>query len=101
MSIEDTLTTLIPEPLLIHWCELSPGAFHVGQLSKDVDRQQLYIDRLESLVKKGYLKHHGDKRGWYIPRQNELVEMDYMNANDAPVDIWLPFSLSNYVELHE
>ena len=102
MTIEqDSIFTIIPEPLLIQWIMLSPGAFHVSTLSKDVDRQQLYIDMLERMVDRGYLTHYGDKRGWYEPRKTELVEMDYKGADETPIDIWLPFGLSDYVQLFD
>lgn len=92
---------ILPKELLEYWVGLSPGAFHVSLLSRHVDNQQIYIDRLEELVEDGVLDRYGNKRGWYIPRHTELVEMDYVNTAGEPVDIWLPFDLSDLVEIYE
>lgn len=91
---------IIELELLEYWVGLAPGAFHVSDLSRHKDNQQLYIDRLENLVQKGILEHHGNKRGWYQPRQTKLDEIDYVNVDESYVDIWLPFDLSDLVEIH-
>jgi hypothetical protein len=69
--------------------------------TKDPETELSYITKCERLVEIGVLNRWGSKRGWYIPRKCELVEMDYVNADDSPLDIWLPFNLSDYVELYE
>ena len=87
--------------LLRSWVDIAPGAFHVSDLTKDVEVQQLIIDRLEKMVDEGIIDRHGQRRGWYIPRNTQLEPMDYINGDDNPVDIWLPFNLSDYVELYD
>ena len=83
-----------------YWVGLAPGAFSVSQLTRKTDLQQLYIDMCERLVDKGVLDHYGNIRGWYVPRQTELDEMDYVNVEAEAVDLWLPFELSDLVEIH-
>ena len=89
------------DDLINLWLSLNPGAFHISELSKDIDVQQLLLSRMEDLVIKGSLARHGDRRGWFIPRHTELVKMDFTKADDTPVDIWMPFDISEYVELYE
>jgi len=95
-----TKNLIIPNPLLEYWIGLAPGAFHVSLLSNDNAGQQVYIDKLEKFVEQGILDRYGDKRGWYIPRKVDLVEMDFINCVGEPVDIWLPFGLSDLVEIY-
>jgi len=93
---------IYPETLLLYWVEQSPGAFYVGMFTKnDPEQEMMYITKCEKLVEDGVLNHWGSKRGWYIPRRVELKEIDYINADDKALDIWLPFGLSDYVELYE
>ena len=93
---------IYPETLLQYWVEQSPGAFYVGMFTKnDPEQEMYYITKCERLVETGVLNRWGSKRGWYIPRRLELKEMDYINANDEALEIWLPFGLSDYVELYE
>ena len=87
--------------LIEAWVSIAPGAFHVRDLSKDRDVQLMLESKLEDLVVDGILDHHGTQRGWYIPRHTELERMDYEAADDNPIDIWMPFDLSDYVELYE
>jgi hypothetical protein len=91
---------IIELELLEYWVGLAPGAFHVSDLSRHKDNQQIYIDRLEILVERGILERYGDKRGWYQPRKTRLEEIDYVNVGASYVDIWLPFGLSDAVEIH-
>lgn len=91
---------LLQETLLRNWISLSPGAFSVTDLTKDVEVQQLLVDELEKLVLKGVVDRHGDRRGWYIPRQIQLEKLDYKAAAGNPIDIWLPFDLSDHVSLY-
>jgi hypothetical protein len=90
-----------PAELFRHWIGLSPGAFSVNDLSNDIATRQVYIDMCEGFVDQGVLDRHGGRRGWYVPRQTDLVEMDYHNVEAYPLDIWLPFELSDLVELYE
>ena len=89
------------DTILHYWIDVAPGAFHIGMFAKDPEAELIYISKCEQLVEQGVLNRWGSKRGWYIPRKLELAKMDYVNANDDPVDIWLPFELSDLVELFD
>jgi len=97
----DYADTIMPEPLMEYWVGLAPGAFSVAHLTRKMDLQQLYIDMCERLVQKGTLEHYNDLRGWYVPRRTDLVELDYVNTDAHEVDLWLPFEISDIVEIHE
>ena len=99
--MKNTEPFIIPEPMLEYWVDIAPGAFSVAMITSDREVQQLTIDRLENLVRKGVLDHYGDKRGWYIPRKNELERIDYINADETPVKIWLPFGMHDLVDIHD
>lgn len=95
---EDTLYSI---DQLLDWINDAPGEFHISALARNTTYQQHYTEKLETLVKTGLLEHANKKRGWYRPVDSELEEMDYINAIDEPVDIWLPFELSDKVEIYE
>jgi len=86
---------------LRYWVEMAPGAFSVTQLTRDVQQQLDYLEALEIMVEDGQVNRHGNKRGWYIPANLDMKEMDYVNADDEPLDIWLPFGLDKKVELYQ
>jgi len=92
---------IYPETLLAYWIEASPGAFNVGMFTKDPEVELSYVEKCEKMVVSGVLNRWGSKRGWYIPRRLELKPMDFINADDEAVDIWLPFGLSDLVELYD
>lgn len=85
--------------ILTEFISLAPGAFCVTQLSRDINIQQDYLNACETLVAMGRLNRHGNKRGWYIPLNQDLKEMDFINADDDPIDIWLPFGINKMVDL--
>ncbi len=85
---------------LHEWVTLAPGEFHVSALNPDVGMQMRYAQRLDKMVKMGFIEHIGKKRGWYRPVESGLEEMDYINALDEPVEVWLPFELSDLVEIY-
>jgi hypothetical protein len=87
--------------MLRYWIDIAPGCFCASDITRDPEYQQLYIDMLERFVKAGVLSRHGDRRGWYRPRKTELEPMDYRNVEANPLDIWLPFGLSDLIELYE
>jgi len=89
------------QDFLMQWIDQAPGAFSVRDLGKmSNDNMFLLVENLELLVRVGYLERFGNKRGWYVKSESELVEQDYINADSEPVDIWLPFGLSDLVKLH-
>lgn len=92
---------IVPDTLLRLWLESAPGAFCVGMFTKDPESELIYTRKFEQLVEEGILNRWGSKRGWYIPRKTDVTEMDYVNADDEPIDIWLPFGISDYVELYD
>lgn len=85
---------------LIMWIDMAPGEFSVRDLSNDVEYQILYTQKLEKLVDIGYLERVGKKRGWYRKREMDCDELDLINADESPVDLWLPLRLSDYVQIH-
>lgn len=86
---------------LHEWINISPGEFHVSALNPDVGMQMRYEQQLNKMVKMGFIEHTGKRRGWYRPVESDLEEMDFINALDEPVNIWLPFELSEKVEIYE
>lgn len=87
---------------LQHWISINPQAFNVRRhiTGGDFDLEQIYINQCEILVRAGILEHCRDERGWYRPLQIDCEEMDLENAIAEPVDIWLPFELSDIIELY-
>ena len=84
---------------LFSWIDEAPGEFCV----KDIGEKEFhfyYTRMCEHLVKQGYLERVGRKRGWYRKVEGECVEMDFINADDEPADIWMPLRLSEYVQFH-
>lgn len=79
----------------------APGAFCITQLSKDITIQQDYLHDCELLVAMGSLNRFGDKRGWYAPKKLDLEVMDFVNADDTPSNVWLPFDLNEKVQLYQ
>jgi len=78
----------------------APGWFHVREMTNDIDRQQIYIRKFEKLVLMNFIERHASKRGMYRRKETELEIMDFKNVDAEPVDLWLPFELSDYVEIY-
>ncbi len=89
------------DELLRMWIEASPGVFCVGDITHDKAQHYEITEILEYLVDRGKIERHNGRRGWYIPKQTELEPMDYKGVVAEPLDIWLPFGLSDLVELYE
>jgi len=86
------------------WISQAPGEFTVRDIDFDLSIQtQAQKSRrtkmLEELIKGGTLERSGKKRGYYRPRQNDLKEMDFMSADETPIDLWLPFHLHNAAKI--
>jgi len=92
--------TIENDAALIDWISTEPRAFSVAQMTSDTELQHVYAKKLERYVAAGILEHFGDRRGWYRKRDSDLVPMDLENVIVNPVDIWLPFELSDLVELY-
>jgi len=86
---------------LRYWVEMAPGAFSVTQLSRDIQQQLDYLEALEIMVEDGQVNRHGNKRGWYIPANLDMKEIDFVNADDEPSNVWLPFGLNDKAELYQ
>lgn len=87
--------------MLRYWIGASPGAFNILSYAKDKDAEVSLIENCEKLVKEGVLTNYRDKRGWYKPCDKVLKEMDFVNADDTPSNVWLPFDLNEKVELYQ
>lgn len=90
---------IMSDEQLVLWIDSAPGAFHVSNITNDTGMQLKYVNKLEKLVEIGYIERTGNRRGWYRPRESDLVEMDYKNASGEPVSLWLPFDLDLKVKL--
>jgi len=86
---------------LLEWIEEAPGWFTVSDISTDIQERIIFTRKFEMLVSTGHLERHGNRRGCYRKKNIDLVEMDFINANDEPVDIWLPFEISDLVEIYD
>jgi hypothetical protein len=85
---------------LLRWIRSAPGAFNVWDLAPTFEEREILVEDCELLVIQGVLKHHGKRRGWYIKVDDDLEEMDFINVDPEPVDIWLPFGASDLVEIY-
>ena len=99
--LESIRLDLKREEVLQNFIDSAPGAFCITQISKHRSEQLSYIQDCEMMVTMGHLKRQGNKRGWYIPVNKDLVEMDFVNADDEPSNVWLPFGLNDKVELYQ
>ena len=54
---------------------------------------------LGRFVKDGTIKRVGNKNGIYQKIDNELQEMDFVNAEETETKIWLPFGLDKMVKI--
>jgi len=81
------------------WMNEAPGEFCIRDIDPDPASQSLLTRRFEKLISAGVCERVGKRRGWYRLRNTELEEMDFVNADDSPVDIWLPLRLSEYVQI--
>jgi len=93
--------TNLPEIMIAQqFLEIGKGWFSVQDVSADKSTQFIYLEKFEKLVDMGHAERHPTMRGRYRRRESELVEMDYKNVEANPVDIWLPFELSDMVEIY-
>ena len=87
--------------MLRYWIGASPGAFNILSYAKNKDAEVSLMENCEKLVKEGVLSNFGNRRGWYIPCDKVLKKMDFVNADDEPSNVWLPFGLNEMVELYQ
>lgn len=86
---------------VLDWVNSAPGWFSVNDYTSDKEERFIITEKFEKLVKMGYLDRQGNRRGCYRKPEKELIEMDFINANEDPVDIWLPFNISDLVEIYD
>lgn len=86
---------------LLDWIEEAPGWFSVADISHDLEQRLIFTRKFELLVKSGHLERHGNRRGCYRKINSDLIEMDFINAIEDPLKIWLPFELSDLVEIYD
>jgi len=86
---------------VLDWVNSAPGWFSVNDYTTDKEERFIITEKLEKLVIMNYLERHGNRRGCYRRPESELKEMDFINANEDPVDIWLPFGISDMVEIFD
>jgi len=91
----------LPEIMIAQqYLDLSPGWFDVKDMFVDRSYHIIYIEKFEKLVELGHAERHPTMRGKYRKRETDLIEMDFKNVEATPVDIWLPFDLSDEVEIY-
>jgi len=90
------------EAMIISWLGNDPRAFSVAQIERDAEARQRINELCLTLVGSGFLEKHGNKWGWFRLRQTDLEEMDLESeeAQTGPSDIWLPFDLSDWIEVY-
>lgn len=54
---------------------------------------------LRRLIDEGLIERYGNKNGCFRKIENEVEEMDFVNAQTETVDLWLPFNLHNHVKI--
>jgi len=86
---------------MLEWIEEAPGWFSVRDLTSDPQYMSVYTRKCETLVHTGHLIRHKDRRGMYRKKESDLEEMDFINAHGEPVNIWLPFGLSDMVDIYD
>ena len=97
----DLSKLIMDDEKIVKWVDAAPGAFHVSHLTNDTGLQLKYVQKFEKLIEIGYVERAGNRRGWYRPRDVDLMEMDFKNAESSPVELWLPFELDEKVEIYE
>jgi hypothetical protein len=101
---------IIPEPdtaesdHIKSWILASPGEFSIRDLDYDLEfktpeQKEQRTKILEKFVAEKVLSREGKKRGHYRPYKSDLEKIDFRNADDNFVDIWLPFRLHDLVGL--
>jgi len=82
------------------WMNEAPGEFCIKDVDPSPISHSLLTRRFEHLVSAGVCERVGKRRGWYRLRNIEAEEMDFVNADDSSVDLWMPLRISDYVSFH-
>ena len=73
-------------------CEMTP----IGTDRVAKNKASVILGRF---IKDGTIKRVGHKNGIFKKIDNDLEEMDFINAQENECDIWLPFELSSMVKI--
>lgn len=106
----DPAKIIIPEPdtdlsnSIKEWILTAPGEFSIRDIDYDmgfktVDEKQNRTRILEKFVAEKVISREGTRRGVYRPYRSELERMDFMNAADDFLPIWMPFKMHDLVGL--
>lgn len=89
--------------LLLDYIDLNPLPFNIAKhvAPGDFGMQIIYDGICNELVKLGKIEPCKNERGWFRPTQPVLDRMNIEEAVPEPADIWLPFELSDMVELYD
>lgn len=87
------------------WIESVHGKFHIRdlynwipELSKSTNDKRYISKCLSRLIDENLIERNG-RYGIYRKIQTDLERMDFAGANPKGVDIWLPFNLTDSVEI--
>ena len=87
------------------WIESVSGTFHIRdlyqwipELSKNTADKRKISAYLSRMVKDGLVERNG-RYGVFRKVDQDLELMDFLDADDSAIDIWLPFDLTDYVEI--
>jgi len=86
--------------LLMNWLEQDPREFSVNDITHDVELKYAYLRKCEKLVEIGWLERSGKRRGSYRKKDHNVDKMDLVNVCTEPIDIWLPFEISDLVDIY-
>jgi len=68
---------------------------------RDGNQRRIVDYWLRMAIVDGLIERSGKKWGWFRKLDSGLEKMDFVNADESPVDLWLPFNLSEKVNIHE
>lgn len=106
-NIEKIKNDYVPElsmSMVENWIKNSPGEFGVRELDFDLNvmsqsQKTRRTKILEKMVKSGLIERAGKRRGFYRPAQKDLDEINFMDVELNPVNMWLPFNLNKAVKI--
>lgn len=89
---------------VLEWVLLQDGNFRVTNCYTElqsVTRSEKTKIRvaLQRLVEKGVIERVGQNSGEYRKVETDIDEIDWRNADDRTVGVWLPFGLNQLVEM--
>ena len=89
---------------LIEWVNLAPGEFSAFDIDREFNilspkNRTIRTYALEGMIRMNLLERPSKRRGSYRPVRSDLTRMDYINADDTGVDIWMPFNLHEVVKI--